>query len=83
VNNKYITYLLCLVIAIALICIWINYMILGPELIVISYAKLFQINFHLALISSFVSLVSMLLFTIIVLYLHKHFSDEVDSNYIG
>ena len=82
-NNKYITYLLCLVIAIALICIWINYMILGPELIVISYAKLFQINFHLALISSFVSLVSMLLFTIIVLYLHKHFSDEVDSNYIG
>jgi len=81
-NNKYITYLLCSVVAIALICIWINYMILGPKLIVIPYAKLFQMNFHLALISSSVSLVFMILFTIIVLYLHKYFSDEIDSNSI-
>jgi len=82
-NNKYMTYLLCTVIGIALLCIWINYKILGPELIVISYAKLFQMNFHLALISSFVSLVSMFLFTIIVLYLHNFFSDEIDSDYLG
>ena len=77
------TYLLCTVIGIAFLSIWINYMILGPELIVISYAKLFQMNFNLALISSFVSLVSMFLFTIIVLYLHNSFSDEIDSDYLG
>jgi len=81
-NNKHIAYLLGSVIVIGFISIWLNYCILGPELINVSYTKLYQMNFQLALKSSCISLLCMLIFTIIVLYLHKLISEDIDSDFL-
>jgi len=81
-NNKHLAYLLGSVIVIGFISIWFNYYILGPELINVSYTKLYQMNFQLALKSSCISLLCMFIFTIIVLHLHKLISEDLDSNFL-
>ena len=82
-NNKHIAYLLGSVIVIGFISICFNYYLLGPELINVSYTKLYQINFQLALKSSCISLLCMLIFTIVVLYIHKLISEDIDSDFLG